>query len=82
MEHRKEEWVRGKAHTNTAKNVWSLFKRSIVGSYHKITEKHLDAYLDVLEWRFNNRENPYLFRHTLIKLLRAVNLPYRELISS
>jgi len=23
--------------------------------------KHLDAYLDELVWRFNNRNNPYLF---------------------
>ena len=35
----------------TVENVWSLFKRSVVGSYHKVT-KHLDAYLDELEWRF------------------------------
>ena len=46
----------------TVKNVWSLFKRSVVGSYHKLSTKHLDAYLDELEWRFNNRNNPYLFR--------------------
>ena len=81
VEHRKEEWVRGDVHTNTVENVWSLFKRSIVGSYHKVSEKHLDAYLDELEWRFNNRENPYLFRDTLMKLLGAQSLPYRELVS-
>ena len=59
--------------------VWSLFKRSIIGSYHKISEKHLDAYLDELEWRFNNRENPYLFHDTVLKLLSSGNIEYNAL---
>lgn len=79
VNHKAEEWVRGDVHTNSIENVWSLFKRSVVGSYHKVTTKHLDAYLDELEWRFNNRENPYLFRDTLLKLLSSENLPYRDL---
>ena len=32
------------------------------GLYHKVSVKHLDSYLDELEWRYNTRENPYLFR--------------------
>ena len=40
-----------------------------------------DAYLDELEWRFNNRDNPYLFRDTLLKLIQAENLPYHDLVS-
>ena len=77
--HSDDEWVRGDVHTNTIENVFSLFKRSVVGSYHKVSRKHLDAYLDELEWRFNNRENPYLFRDTLLKLIRSDNLPYEKL---
>jgi len=71
VNHRKEEWARGNVHTNSIENAWSLFKRSIVGSYHQISTKHMDAYLDEFEWRFNNRDNKYLFRDTLIKLLNA-----------
>ena len=41
--HSREEWVRGDIHTNTVEGVWSLFKRSIVGSYHKLSVKHLPA---------------------------------------
>jgi transposase-like protein len=82
VEHRKEEWARGDVHTNNVENVWSLFKRSVIGSYHKVSEKHLDSYLDELEWRFNNRENKYLFRDTLVKLLESKNLEYKELIQS
>ena len=69
-------------HTNTIENVWSLLKRSIIGSYHKVSVKHLDAYLDELEWRFNNRDNPYLFRDTLLKLINADNLEYKKLTQS
>jgi hypothetical protein len=42
---------------------------------------HVDSYLDELEWRYNNRENPYLFRDTLLKLIKAENLPYEKLTS-
>lgn len=43
-------------------SVWSLLDRSIIGAYHHLSIKHLPAYLEELEWRFNNRENPYLFK--------------------
>ena len=74
-------WVRGDVHTNTIEGIWSLFKRSVVGSYHNVSAKHLDSYLDELEWRFNNRDNPYLFRDTLLKLIQSDNLPYQKLTS-
>ena len=77
--HRAEEWVRGDVHTNGIEGVWSLLKRSIIGAYHHVSMKHLDAYLDELEHRFNNRSNEYLFRDTLMKLVRAEKLTFREL---
>lgn len=80
VNHSAEEWVRGKVHTNTIESAWSLFNRSVIGSYHKLSIKHLDAYLNEFEWRFNNRSNPYLFRDTLIKLIASQKLEYRELI--
>ncbi len=79
VNHSAEEWVRGDVHTNSVEGVWSLLKRSIVGSYHKVSTKHLDAYLDELEWRFNNRKNEFLFRDTLLKLIKSENLPYQKL---
>ena len=82
VNHSAKEYVRGDVHTNGIENVWSLLKRSVTGTYHKLSVKHLDAYLDELEWRFNNRDNSYLFRDTLIKLLNSKNLEYRELVAS
>ena len=81
VNHSAEEWVRGEVHTGSFDGVWSLLKRSIIGAYHKISVKHLDAYLDELEWRYNNRDNPYLFRDTLLRLLKAEHLTYRELVA-
>lgn len=80
VNHSAKEYVRGDIHVNSVENVWSLLKRSIIGSYHQVSAKHLDAYLDELEFRFNNRENPYLFRDALCKLLVANCLPYAKLI--
>lgn len=79
VNHRKEEWVRGDVHTQSIENVWSLFKRSIVGSYHHLSAKHLPAYLDEMEWRFNNRDNRFLFRDTCLALLKAAPLPLAKL---
>jgi transposase-like protein len=81
VNHSAEEWVCGDVHTNGIENAWSLFKRSIIGSYHKISNKHLDAYLDEFEWRFNGRNNKYLFRDTLIRLLNSSKLEFKELIN-
>jgi hypothetical protein len=49
---------------------------------HQVSEKHLDRYLDELEFRFNNRDTPYLFRDTLLRLIASENLEYKELVKS
>ncbi len=73
--------MRGNVHTSTAESNWSLLKRSIVGSFHHVSVKHLAAYLDELEWRFNNRHNPYIFRETLRVVVTADPLTYQGLIA-
>ena len=81
VNHSAEEWVRGDVHTNSVEGVWSLFKRSIVGSFHKMSVKHMDRYLEELEWRFNNRKNPYIFRDALRRIMNTSPLEYKELIA-
>lgn len=56
-----------------------MFKRSIVGAYHQISEEHIERYLDEFEFRFINRNNPDLFRDTLLRLIQSENLEYKEL---
>ena len=81
VDHSAEEWVRGDVHTNTIESAWSLFDRAVIGAYHKLSKKHLPAYLQEFEFRFNNRANPFLFRDTLIALVRGATLPYAELVA-
>jgi transposase-like protein len=51
-----ERYVDGDVHTNGCENVWSLFKRGIVGVFHKVSAKYLPLYLDEFSFRFNNRD--------------------------
>lgn len=46
----------GNVHTNGVENVWSLFKRGIMGVFHKVSAKYLPLYLDEFAFRFNNRD--------------------------
>ena len=80
VNHAAEEWVVGDVHTNSVEGVWSLFKRSIVGSFHKMSVKHMDRYLEELEWRFNNRDNPQIFMDTLRRIVNTDPLEYRALV--
>ena len=79
VRHSIEEWVVGDVHTNGIEGVWSLFKRSIVGAYHKMSVKHMDRYLEELEWRFNNRKNPHIFRDALRRIVNTGQLTYADL---
>ncbi len=49
---------------------------------HQVSTKHLDACLGELEFRFNNRENPHMFRELVCKLLLANNLSYKRLTAN
>ena len=80
VSHSSEEWVVGEVHTNGIEGVWSLFKRSIVGTFHKMSRKHLDRYLEELEWRFNNRDNPHIFRDALKRIVNTGRLTYSDLV--
>jgi hypothetical protein len=79
VNHGGHEYVRGDVSTNNIENAFGLFKRAVVGSFHQVSHKHLDRYLDEFEFRFNNRKNPYLFRDTIIRLVNGEKLPYEKL---
>jgi len=53
----KEEYVRGKYHTNTIESFWTLLKRGIYGQYHKVSVYHLQSYLDEFTFKYNHRGN-------------------------
>jgi hypothetical protein len=40
------------------------------------------GYLDEMEFRFSGRDNPFLFRDTLLRMIEGDALPYAELVEA
>ena len=49
------EYVRDMAHTNGMESFWAMLKRGYVRTYHKISPKHLQRYVDEFAGRHNVR---------------------------
>jgi len=79
VRHGIKEYVRGDAHTNTVESAFSLFKRGLRGSWHKLSAKHLQAYLEEMTFRFNRRDNSDLFLDTLRHMVTASVLTFERL---
>jgi transposase-like protein len=83
VNHMAQEYVRYEngecVTTNTIESAFSLFKRGIVGSWHKVSAKHLSRYLAEMEFRFNRRKNPDLFVDTLRHMITADPLTFERL---
>jgi transposase len=56
VNHPQNVYVSGDVHTNTIEGFWSLLKRGISGTYHGVSTKHLQSYMDEYVFRYNNRE--------------------------
>ncbi len=79
IKHQDHVYVRGDVHTNTIESAFSLLKRGILGTWHKISAKHLPAYLDEMTFRFNRRKNANLFLDTLRHMITAPVLTFEKL---
>ena len=55
VNHGREEYVRGDAHTNTIEGYFSVFKRGMTGVYQHCGEQHLQRYLHEFDFRYSNR---------------------------
>jgi hypothetical protein len=60
-------------------SAFSLLKRGIMGTWHKISAKHLPAYLDEMTFRFNRRKRSDLFIDTLRHMITAPVLTFEKL---
>ena len=68
VNHSELEWVRGHAYTNTIEGFWSQLKRSLDGTYHAVSPKHLQLYLNEFAFRYNHRSVaifPYLLERVV-----------------
>jgi transposase-like protein len=83
VNHTAKEYVRKQddfcVTTNTVESAFSLLKRGIVGSWHKISAKHLQSYLEEMQFRFNRRKRPDLFVDTLRHMITADPLTFENL---
>lgn len=56
VNHSTLEYVRGNAHTNTIEGFWSQLKRSLDGTYHAVSPKYLQSYLNQFVFYYNFRD--------------------------
>lgn len=61
VHHAAHRYVVGAVHTNTIEGFWSIFKRGVVGSFHKVSRKYMPLYVAEFQFRYNNRENADIF---------------------
>ena len=55
VNHRAHQYVNGDAHTNTLEGWFALLKRGVTGTFHHVSEQHLDRYIDEFAFRYNRR---------------------------
>jgi transposase-like protein len=79
VNHGAKVYVDGDITTNGIESAFSLLKRGIVGSWHKVSAKHLPAYLEEMTFRFNRRNSKTLFLETLQHMVTADPLTYDRL---
>jgi transposase-like protein len=79
INHSAKVYVDGDITTNGIESAFSLLKRGIVGSWHKVSAKHLPAYLEEMTFRFNRRNSKTLFLETLQHMITADPLSYEKL---
>jgi transposase-like protein len=69
--HSEKVYVEGDVHTQTIEGFFSLVKNGIRGTYHAVSTKWLQGYLNEFAWRYNHRDDAEPQFRTL--LLRAVD---------
>lgn len=78
------EYVRGDIHTNSIESVWAVFKRSITGTWHHVSRKHLQRYVDEAAFRLNegNCEVDTIDRmEAVISRIGDKRIAYKDLVA-
>lgn len=74
------QWVKGSVHVNTVENFWSVMKRTVYGTYHQISFKHLQAYCNECSYRYNTRKISDKERFEIVLSNLAGRLTYNTLV--
>jgi IS1 family transposase len=67
IRHAERQHVVGAIHTQTIEGFWSLIKRGVMGTFHKVSRKYLPLYVAEFEFRYNNRNNPEIFEAAIAR---------------
>ena len=82
VKHSVAEYVRGQAHTNGVESFWSMLKRAHKGTFHKLSAKHLQRYVNEFAGRHNIREMDTIWQmEHVVAAMVGRRLMYRELIA-
>lgn len=79
INHSSSMCVNGNVHIDTVGPSFSLLKRGLVGGWHKLSAKHLEAYLEEMTFRFNRHKRSDLFVDTLRHMVTAPVLTFERL---
>jgi transposase-like protein len=80
IKHKRRQYVKGDVYTNTVESAFSLFKRALAGSFHQVSIKHLQRYLNEFGYRFNRRETADMFEQTVARMAGIGAMPYSKLV--
>jgi transposase-like protein len=80
VNHQDGQYVNGCFTSNGVENFWSIFKRSIIGTFHNISPQHIQRYSDELAFRYNQKDkkNHELFNDA-IRCCKNARITYKEL---
>ena len=83
IKHSRRQYVHGNIHTNSIESFWALFKRNYHGTYHSMSKKHLNRYIDEVVFRFNNREVEMgaIFNEVTKRIAKRGKMSYKTLIA-
>jgi transposase-like protein len=83
VRHKTGEYVRGSAHTNTVEGYFSILKRGLIGTYHHVSEQHLQRYVNEFDFRYNHRQSlgvdDQQRAHALLRSVEGKRLTYRRI---
>lgn len=81
VKHSISEYVRDQAHTNGIESFWASLKRGYHGTFHHVSERHINRYVNEFSGRHNNRPADTLDQmKAIVRGLVGKRLQYRDLI--